>query len=327
MFLMSSDAFRERLTGYRSRIDEALLQIAKGAEPAYLYDPIRYVFSGRGKRLRPVLVFLTASGFGADEEETLPAALAVEILHNFSLVHDDIMDGDDLRHGKETVHNRWDNSTAILAGDGIFALAFDQLNRLNDTSVASMRLFTNATLRLCEGQALDKAFETDDEVSVDDYLEMVRLKTGTLLSLCCQLGAVVGEAGDEEVDAVAAFGELVGQAFQIQDDILEIYSDSEKMGKSLGSDIIAGKKTFLTCKAEKLDRSHWREFMQSLEGESLDERIPKIRDYFGKNGIVTDGEKLVKELSEDAISQLEPLPSDVQANLTPFVQYLMERKN
>jgi geranylgeranyl diphosphate synthase type II len=172
---------------------------------------------------------------------------------------------------------------------------------------------------LCEGQALDKAFETDDEVSVDEYLEMVRLKTGTLLSLCCQLGAVVGEAGDEEVDAVAAFGELVGQAFQIQDDILEIYSDSEKMGKSLGSDIIAGKKTFLTCKAG--------EFMQSLEGESLDERIPKIRDYFGKNGIVTDGEKLVKELSEDAISQLEPLPSDVQANLTPFVQYLMERKN
>ncbi len=323
---MSSEAFRERLISYRSIIDEALLQIGQDAEPAYLYDPIQYVFSGRGKRLRPALVFLTSFGFGAGEDETLSAALAVEILHNFSLVHDDIMDGDDLRHGKETVHHRWDNSTAILAGDGMFALAFDQLNRLTDHSVACLRAFTSATLRLCEGQALDKAFEMDGEVRVNDYLEMVRLKTGTLLSLCCQLGAIVGEAEKTDFEAVALFGEKVGQAFQIQDDILEIYSDSGKMGKSLGSDIIRGKKTFLTCKAEELNPSDWGSLMKSLDGDSIGESISEIRDYLDANRIVSEGENLVKKLSENAVAHLESLPHEVQSDLTSFVQHLMERK-
>ncbi|MEE2877029.1 MAG: polyprenyl synthetase family protein [Candidatus Neomarinimicrobiota bacterium] len=324
---MSSDNFSEKITGYRLRINEALLQIGKDAEPAYLYDPIRYVFSGKGKRIRPVLVLLTASGFGAGEDETLPAALAVEILHNFSLVHDDIMDGDDLRHGKQAVHHRWDNPTAILAGDGIFALAYDQLNHLNSASDACLKVFTNAALRLCEGQALDKAFEAIDEVSVDNYLEMVRLKTGTLLSLCCQIGAILGEADDKEKAAVAYFGERVGQAFQIQDDILEIYSNSKNMGKSLGSDLVAGKKTFLTCKAEELNSSDWRTFMKSLDGEPLSERIPKMRDYFDVIGIVAEGETLVSHLSEEAVSTLEPLPGSVKNNLVSFIELLTEREN
>ncbi|MBH30874.1 MAG: hypothetical protein CMG71_02650 [Candidatus Marinimicrobia bacterium] len=323
---MLSEAFKERLISYQSTVDQALLKIGQDAEPAYLYDPIRYVFSGRGKRLRPALVFLTSSGFGADEDATLPAALAVEILHNFSLVHDDIMDGDDLRHGKETVHYRWNNSTAILAGDGIFALAFHQLNSLTDHSAACLSAFTNATLHLCEGQALDKAFETDGEVHVNDYLEMVRLKTGTLLSLCCQLGAILGKAEKAEIDSVALYGEKVGQAFQIQDDILEIYSDSGKMGKSLGSDIISGKKTYLFCKAKELNPSDWGNLMKSLDGESLGETISEIRDYLDANGIVAEGENLVKELSTDAVVQLEALPHKVQNDLTSFVQYLMERK-
>ncbi len=323
---MSPEAFKKRLIGYRSVVDEALLEIGQDAEPAYLYDPIRYVFSGKGKRLRPALVFLTSSGFGAGEDETLPAALAVEILHNFSLIHDDIMDGDDLRHGKETVHHHWDSSTAILAGDGIFALAFDQLNHLTNPSALCLSVFTSATLRLCEGQALDKAFEKDGEVQVSDYLEMARLKTGTLLSLCCQLGAIVGEAEKAEIDAVTLYGEKLGQAFQIQDDILEIYSDSGEMGKSLGSDIISGKKTYLSCKAEELNPSDWGNLMKSLDSESLCATISEIRHYLDANGIVSEGENLVKELSANAVVQLETLPRKVQNDLTLFTQYLMERK-
>jgi geranylgeranyl diphosphate synthase type II len=166
----------------------------------------------------------------------------------------------------------------------------------------------------------------DGEVRVNDYLEMVRLKTGTLLSLCCQLGAIVGEAEKTDFEAVALFGEKVGQAFQIQDDILEIYSDSGKMGKSLGSDIIRGKKTFLTCKAEELNPSDWGSLMKSLDGDSIGESISEIRDYLDANRIVSEGENLVKKLSENAVAHLESLPHKVQSDLTSFVQHLMERK-
>ena len=322
-----ADDFSSQVERYRNLIDAALLDIGKNGEPAYLYEPIRYVLSGKGKRLRPSLVFISAEAFGASESEALPAAMAVEILHNFSLVHDDIMDGDDLRHGKETVHKHWDNSVAILAGDGIFSLAYDQLTRLDSATTECLKVFSKATLSLCEGQALDKDFESHKAVSVDDYLEMVRLKTGTLLSLCCRLGAMVGSASLDQTDHAGRFGERVGQAFQIQDDILEIYSSSDNMGKSLGSDVLAGKKTFLTCSAEEENASQWSEFRTGLSGEDLSEEIlPALRQYFCDNGIQEAGKKRVKQLVNEALSFLENIPENKREKFELFVQMMIKRK-
>lgn len=323
-----ADDFSSQVERYRNLIDAALLDIGKNGEPAYLYEPIRYVLSGKGKRLRPSLVFISADAFGASENEALPAAMAVEILHNFSLVHDDIMDGDDLRHGKETVHKHWDDSVAILAGDGIFSLAYDQLTRLDSAATECLKVFSKATLRLCEGQALDKDFESHKAVSVDDYLEMVRLKTGTLLSLCCRLGAIVGSASADQTDQAGRFGERVGQAFQIQDDILEIYSNSDNMGKSLGSDVLAGKKTFLTCSAEEENASQWSEFRTGLGGGDLSEEIlPALRQYFRDNGIQEAGKERVKQLVNEALSFLENIPKNKREKFELFVQMVIERKH
>ena len=304
--------FSSQVERYRNLIDAALLDIGKNGEPAYLYEPIRYVLSGKGKRLRPSLVFISADAFGASENEALPAAMAVEILHNFSLVHDDIMDGDDLRHGKETVHKHWDDSVAILAGDGIFSLAYNQLTHLDSAATECLKVFSKATLRLCEGQALDKDFESHKAVSVDDYLEMVRLKTGTLLSLCCRLGAIVGSASADQTDQAGRFGERVGQAFQIQDDILEIYSSSDNMGKSL----------------EEENASQWSEFRTGLGGGDLSEEIlPALRQYFRDNGIQEAGKERVKQLVNEALSFLENIPKNKREKFELFVQMVIERKH
>lgn len=321
-----SDPFSVQLERYRNAVNAALLDVGKDGEPAYLYDPVRYVLSGKGKRLRPALVLLTAEAFGAAEEEALPAALAVELLHNFSLVHDDIMDGDDLRHGKETVHKRWDESAAILAGDGIFALAFDQLTRLKGATTECLKEFTQATLRLCEGQALDKEFELRDGVSVEEYLEMVRLKTGTLLSLCCRLGAIMGRASAEELRLLGDFGERVGQAFQIQDDIFEIFSNSDRMGKSLGSDVLTGKKTFLTCFASEQHASAWGVFADGLSGDLTSEVLPELRNFFDENGVLKAGEQKAESLVSDVISNLQTLPEEKRTNLESFVRTVLNRK-
>ena len=324
---MSTDLFRIRFNRYRELIDLSLLEIGKGLEPNYLYDPIRYVLSGQGKRLRPALVLITADGFGVAEDRTLPAAMAVEILHNFSLVHDDIMDNDDFRHGKETVHQRWDISTAILAGDGIFCLAYDQLLRLDGSTSSYLKVFTDSTIRLCEGQALDKDFESRQEVTVAEYLKMVSLKTGTLLSLCCKLGGIIGGASGHKMNCLEQFGVQLGQAFQIQDDILEIYSNVHDMGKSLGSDILTDKKTFLTSKAIEVNSSEWYSFKNSLKDYSLAESRTKMRDYFEAQGISKDAKLTLETLSDEALSILNELPKKVQLNLTSFVEFLMERKN
>ena len=324
---MSTDLFSIRLNRYRELIDFSLLEIGKGLKPDYLYDPIRYVFSGQGKRLRPALVLITSGGFGVAEDRALPAAMAVEILHNFSLVHDDIMDNDDFRHGKETVHQRWDISTAILAGDGIFCLAYDQLIRLDGSISSYLKVFTDSTIRLCEGQALDKDFESRQEVSVSEYLKMVSLKTGTLLALCCKFGGIIGGASEYKVNCLEQFGLQLGQVFQIQDDILEIYSNVDDMGKSLGSDILTNKKTFLTSKATEVNPSEWYSFKKSLKDYSLIESRMKMRDYFEAQGISKDAELTLKTLSEEALLILNELPKKVQLNLRSFVEFLMERKN
>lgn len=322
-----SDSFQDLLTIYRERIDSELLALVDSHEPAYLYEPVKYVFEGRGKRLRPILLLTVADMFDVSSDDAMPAALAVEILHSFSLVHDDIMDQDELRHGQKTVHRRWDDSTAILAGDAIFALAYVVLSRVKINPLRCVQALSDATIKLCEGQAFDKTFESREHVSLDEYLNMVLLKTGTLLSLCCRLGAILGGADEKSEENLAQFGTFLGQAFQIQDDVLEIYSDPLNMGKSLGSDVTVMKKTYLTCRAMETDSAGWHEMCSSMKGRDLEgDLLPALRNYFEEKGVRDAAVEEVARLSALSRSNLDTFSEKGRANLNEFADMVMTRK-
>jgi len=238
----------QKLQSLRDLINEELLAVYTTG-PESLTRPIYYVLSGSGKRLRPILTLITAKTCGCSTVDSLPAALAVEVLHNFTLVHDDIMDDDHTRHGQLTVHEKWDVGTAILTGDAMLSLAMILLLHKDGYPPALMPVFTEGLLKVCEGQALDKEFENRNDVTIDEYVEMIDLKTGHLLGLSAEMGAIVAGVSTDVRQALRDYARLIGRAFQVQDDLLEIYSDSSKMGKSLHSDIILGKKTYLMIQA------------------------------------------------------------------------------
>lgn len=322
---MSKD-FSGQIKQYRSQIDRELNSLVSHHEPACLYDPVRYVLEGKGKRLRPILLLLVAKMFQVPDEDAMPAALSVEILHNFSLIHDDIMDQDELRHGLPSVYRKWDEATAILAGDVLFAMAYIELAKVETNSFASLRAFNEATVRLCEGQALDKAFESREDVTLNEYMNMVKLKTGTLISLCCRLGAILGNRAGSEQHKLAEFGEFLGQAFQIQDDVLEIFSSADHMGKSLGSDVVSKKKTYLTCRALDKDRESWNHLLESLKGKDLAAQVlPGLRSYFENTGVRAEADEEIYRFVTLSRSRLEGFGGSPRDNLDRFVDMLMVR--
>jgi len=292
-----------------------------------LYDPIQYILSSEGKRLRPFLLYLSSKVYDIDDDKILPLALSVEMLHCFSLVHDDIMDQDDLRRGKQTIHKKWDLSTAILVGDAIFALAYKNINELYNIRDI-LNVISEETTKLCEGQSLDKTFESKDNISIDDYLHMVELKTGSLLSLSCKLGGILGNGTESEITKLGKFGNLIGKAFQIQDDILEIYSDSLIMGKSLGSDIIFSKKTFLTCFANEFNSNEWKLLNNQIIDMDLKSYVlPKLREFFDNNEVKTIAENKIKDLLNEALSYIDYLPKDKNYVFSNYINMILKRKN
>ena len=322
-----TDEFLRKVDNYHQQIDREMIALVKKSEPRYLYEPVSYVFEGKGKRLRPILVLLTAEMFSATVNSALPAALAVEALHNFSLVHDDIMDQDDLRHGKPTVFRKWGESEAILAGDAIFTIAYTQIMQLEQCALTALKIFNAANLKLCEGQALDKDYEARSDVHINDYLEMVALKTGTLLSLCCQLGGLIGGASENDLNSLSKFGHLLGQSFQIQDDVLEIFSDTKTMGKSLGSDVLTEKVTYLSCAAREHDPSAWNKLISSVEGKKMESEIlPALREYLVNSGIKAKAEQKVEELLDNAIVELESIQAEDKSNLNQFAEMILQRR-
>lgn len=245
--------FSETIARLKDQVDKRLLIAAPDIEPRSLYEPIRYFLSIGGKRLRPILLLLSARAVGGDAEKALDAAVAIELLHNFTLVHDDIMDHDHLRRGHPTVHTRWDESVAILAGDGLIGLAYRQLMKLPPEHLIPIcRLFTEGVIEVCEGQAFDKEFENREDVNLGDYFRMIAKKTGRLITMATQIGAILGGGSDEEVEILRRYGQIIGIAFQIQDDLLDIVESEEIIGKTFGSDVTAGKKTFLMIKSLEL---------------------------------------------------------------------------
>lgn len=313
-----------KINEYRDLINNSLSDIYTSG-PESLTKPIDYVLKGGGKRLRPILTLITAESCGAKVKASLPAALSVEILHNFTLVHDDIMDEDDVRHNQPTVHEKWDVGVAILTGDAMLSIALKMLQKMNPNSLEAMAVFVEGLLAVCEGQALDKEFESDNFVTIDQYIKMIDLKTGYLLGLSAELGALVADVDKQIRIALRDFARLIGRAFQVQDDMLEIFSDSQNMGKSLKSDIILEKKTYLMIQAKS---KFPKEIESAIEIAKNDFTggIQIIRKLMLETGIKQDAEKFIENTINQANSCLMNLAVD-HRNLMCFSDLIMKRNN
>jgi len=290
--------FEQLTSDYRDEINVRLLSVYN-IGPESLVEPINYILSGKGKRVRPILTLFTAESFGGSKAESMSAALAVEILHNFTLVHDDIMDEDTLRHGKPTIHDKWDVGTAILSGDAMLSLALKMIQGSSKYQTKLMSSFIDGLQAVCEGQAYDKEFEYRNNVTVDEYTHMIDLKTGFLIGLSAELGAISAGAKDEDVKKVRDYGRLLGRAFQIQDDLLEIYSNRNNMGKSLESDLILGKKTYLIIQAKECVASELSNAL-ALVQENFSDGLEKIKTLFSDSGIDQKAQEKIKSTIKEA---------------------------
>lgn len=296
--------------------------------PTSLYDPIRYVMAIGGKRVRPLLVVLAARSLGRPAESVLDVAVAVELLHNFTLVHDDIMDRDPVRRGHPTIHARWDEGTAILAGDALIGIAYRCLSRLETPRMGELiRAFTDAVVEVCEGQALDKEFEGREGVRLSEYMDMISRKTGRLISMSARIGALAADAEPEAADALEAFGDRIGAAFQIQDDLLDYLSTTEELGKTVGSDLAMHKATYVTLTArERLQGADRRRFDELLAGGGPD-AVGELRALLTDGGVLEAGERHVGELVDEAIGHLRRvLPAGAEAELAAFADWILRRR-
>ena len=309
---------------YREEINHKLQNIYTSG-PESLVTPINYVLTGKGKRIRPLLTLMTADSFNGNSSDALSAALAVEILHNFTLVHDDIMDEDHLRHGKATVHHKWDNGVAILTGDAMLSLALKMIEASPRNQQKLMTSFIQGLLAVCEGQAIDKEFETKADINLDEYIEMINLKTGHLIGLSAELGAISANCQNEEIKAVRDYGRLIGRAFQIQDDYLEIFSNPKNMGKSLGSDILLGKQTYLMILGKQYNATKLNDIIELINND-IQMGLNEIKDFYRNSGIENEVLKIVSELINEADKLLLQLNID-HKKLKYFSKMIMNRGN
>ena len=248
-------------------VEQAIKNVQYPSQPAKLYEPISYIMSLGGKRIRPVLLLLSSELFNDDVAIAVEGALAIETFHNFTLIHDDIMDNAPIRRGKDTVHVKWGVNNAILSGDAMMVEANRHMTRL-DTSVLKdvLTCFNDTASGVCEGQQLDMEFEQRTDVSIEEYINMIRLKTAVLVGGCMKIGAIIGGAGTEDANLLYDFGVNFGLAFQLQDDILDVYGDPVKFGKQVGGDIISNKQTFLLLKLKELAAAEDLAALESLSG-------------------------------------------------------------
>ncbi|MCB0724196.1 MAG: polyprenyl synthetase family protein [Ignavibacteriae bacterium] len=308
------DKYYDRYLSYKTRIDGNLFSFIEKKSPAGLYDPMNYVLNGGGKRIRPMITILSCEAFGGSFEDSIDAAAAVEILHNFTLVHDDIMDSADTRRGNETVYKKWDVNTAILAGDGLLGLAYRSLLRTNSARISEIaKVFTESMIEVCEGQSFDTEFEDRNNVTHEEYLMMIGMKTSRLLEACAVIGVLIADGSDDDIALMKNYAENIGLAFQIQDDLLDITADEKEFGKMIGGDIKAGKKTYLLIKAlEEAADEQDIALLQKVTSKSSsisDEEIHKVKEIYTRLGIIDESTNQVKSYTEEADSYLEKLPS------------------
>ena len=314
--------YKKLFESIRSKVNNALENFYIPEKPKNLYDPIRYVIKGEGKRLRPILLHLTGRAFRSENRSLMDASIAVELLHNFTLVHDDIMDNDSMRHGKGTVHKKWDEATAILVGDALFSYAQISMAKFSD-NVKTYQTFNKTMIEICEGQALDIGFEKDDSISKNQYLDMVEKKSGALLGFCSKIVAEDIRLNKNICLAMDKFGRNLGKGFQIQDDILEIFSNTKNMGKSLGSDIISGKQTILTILARDKYPKRWFKILNLYltEEKSLD----KIRTFLKESGVKDVAENIASSFFKEAMLCLEEIENINKLELENFLDFIKLR--
>jgi geranylgeranyl diphosphate synthase type II len=292
-----------------------------------LHEPVEYIISGGGKRIRPVLLMLSAEAFGASPENVLDAAVAVELLHNFTLVHDDIMDNAYLRRGRSTVHNRYDVNTAILVGDELIALSYRSLLKLHTERISEvLKTFTDGVIEVCEGQSIDKAFESVDTVFLSDYILMIKKKTAELLKASSLIGAIAGGAEGEELMIISDYSENLGIAFQIQDDLLDATADETELGKKTGSDITEKKKTFLYVKTTELLSGKDKDDFISLYHSDSPDKIRKVIGLYHDLCVIQSTAEEVRKYTERAKKSLAGLNNqNARRSLEAFSQMLLNR--
>ena len=308
-------------------LEKAIPAIQYPIHPANLYAPIRYIMGLGGKRIRPVMVMMATELFTSDVHKSLDVALAIETFHNFTLVHDDIMDKAPLRRGKQTVHEKWGINNAILSGDVMMVESNKHLSKVAiDVLKPVLDTFNLTAQGVCEGQQLDMEFEERDNVSIEEYLEMIRLKTAVLLGGSMKLGAIVGGASEKDAELLYQFGENLGIAFQLQDDILDVYGNPEKFGKQVGGDIIANKKTFLHLKTLALAQADEAESLTSLTIDH-EGKINQVTDLYNKYEIKELASLEMEQFLEKANSALNTLsvPDEKKSYFRALVQQIMER--
>ena len=320
------------LSFYKQEFNNYLEQIIEVHDPVNLYEPIAYIMNLGGKRLRPVLALLATDLLGGDYKKALPAALAVEIFHNFSLVHDDIMDDAPLRRGKQTVHEKWDINTGILSGDAMLIKSYDLLEAYDgDQFKILVSIFNETALKVCEGQQYDMDFETREDVVVEEYLTMIGYKTAVLIAAALKMGAVIADANLEKQEAIFNYGMYLGTAFQLQDDYLDAFGDLSQFGKQIGGDIIENKKTYLFLKARELaSEADRKELMDlyTLNPKDPGTKIKVVKSIFERSGAVEATKTAITHYTNKAFQELESLKTHEKAvkALTEFGKNLMLRK-
>lgn len=318
---------------YRKKVEEIIESLTIKKEPSDLYTPIRYILSGGGKRLRPVLTLFSCEAYGGKYEDALYAAAAIELLHNFTLVHDDIMDNADTRRGKTTVHKKWDRDTAILAGDHLIALSLKALNLTHSNNMREVYdFYINSLSEVCEGQIYDKAFEKEKSVSIEDYLMMCRKKTSKLLESCTAIGAIIAGAGEEDIKSAVSYAENLGLAFQMQDDLLDIMGEEKKFGKKQGGDIREGKKTFLLLKAIELagesnDKNVLFSVMNKEDVITEDNFVNLVKNIYLKYGVIDIANKIIEEYTLKADTALNGMQSEEGKNLLRWFSKMILKRN
>ena len=300
-------------------------------EPKNLYEPIDYIIKLGGKRMRPVLTLMAADIFSGGYEKAMPAALAVEVFHNFTLIHDDIMDDAPLRRGKETVHEKWDINTGILSGDAMLILAYQYFENYEPVVFQKLaKLFSKTALEVCDGQQLDVDFETRNDVTINEYINMIRLKTSVLVAAALKMGAIVSETTEENANLIYDFGLNLGLAFQLQDDYLDTFGDPKTFGKQIGGDIIENKKTYLYLKSlevsDEVDRGKLQFFYnQKLKDNSI--KITEVTRIFEVNDIPDLIKEQIKNYTDEAFRTLSAMniSEENKQSLKNFGLWLMNR--
>jgi geranylgeranyl diphosphate synthase type II len=315
------------------KVNEALDNLVYDRKPASLYDPIRYVLSIGGKRVRPVLTLLSYNLYKDDPLSIMPQAIGLETYHNFTLLHDDLMDHADMRRGHETVHKKWDANRAILSGDTMLLQAFERVEQCEPSKLPSVfEVFIQTTLEIGEGQQLDVEFETRNDVTEDEYIEMIRLKTSVLLACACKVGAIMAGASSDDTDNLYRFGEKLGLAFQLQDDLLDVYGDPAVFGKNIGGDITSNKKTYMLINAvNRANPSQREQLMKWIAAKEFDrnEKVKAVTELYNEIGIRELCEQKIEEYYQESLVYLAKInvPDERKAELKAYAAEMMKRQS